>query len=158
MSRVVYLTKTGYEDLKAKYKDFVENRRPDASEKIRVAREYGDLSENAEYDAAKEEQAMIEAEIKAMEDQLNNYEIIDENNLSNEVVHIGATVTISEAKKQMTYRIVGATEANILSEPKSISNESPMGKALIGKRVNEDAQIIAPMGIRSVKVVKIENI
>lgn len=158
MSKVVYLTKTGYEDLKAKYKDFVENKRPEASEKIRVAREYGDLSENAEYDAAKEEQAMIEAEIKAMEDQLNNYEIIDENKISNEIVNIGATVTITEKKKEMVYRIVGATEANIMSVPKCISNESPMGKALIGKRLNEEAQIIAPMGIRVVKITKIENV
>lgn len=101
MSKVVYLTKSGLEDLKAKYKDYVENKRLEASEKIKVAREYGDLSENAEYDAAKEEQAMIEAEIKAMEEQLNNYEIIDdESNKDRNKVYIGATVTIQDGKQE----------------------------------------------------------
>lgn len=159
MSKVVYLTKSGLEDLKAKYKDYVENKRLEASEKIKVAREYGDLSENAEYDAAKEEQAMIEAEIKAMEEQLNNYEIIDdESNKDRNKVYIGATVTIQDCKQEYTYRIVGATEANILAEVQSISNESPMGKALLGKSLGQEVQVFAPKGVRTVKVVKIDNL
>lgn len=159
MSKVVYLTRSGLEDLKAKYKDYVENKRLEASEKIKVAREYGDLSENAEYDAAKEEQAMIEAEIKAMEEQLNNYEIIDdESNKDRNKVYIGATVTIQDGKQEYTYRIVGATEANILAEVQSISNESPMGKALLGKSLGQEVQVFAPKGVRTVKVVKIDNL
>lgn len=154
----VFLTREGLEKLKAKYDEYVNKKRPDASDKIRIAREYGDLSENAEYDAAKEEQAMIEAEIKKMEAQLNNFEVIDDVIANSKSVRIGSKVIISGlTSEDAEYEIVGSTEANINATPKRISNESPLAKALIGKKEKATVKFDTPKGEKEVTITKINN-
>lgn len=134
MTKKVYLTKEGFNKLKEKYADYVNNKRGEASEKIKIAREYGDLSENAEYDAAKEEQAMIESEIRIMEEQIANAIIIEEEALDENIVGVGSFVKVydTEFDEECEYQIVGVTEANI--DLNRISNESPIAKALIGHK------------------------
>lgn len=157
MVKETILTKEGYEKLKAKYYDYVNNKRGEASEKIKIAREYGDLSENAEYDAAKEEQAMIESEIKLMEEQLANVKIIDENELSTDKVTIGVFVTIydREFEEKVEYKIVGSTEADINNN--RISNESPMAQALIGKKKGDVVVVNTPQSSFEVEILDVHR-
>lgn len=155
MAREIYLTKEGYEKLKAKYDDYINFKRAEASEKIKIAREYGDISENAEYDAAKDEQAMIESEIKIMEEQLSNAKIIEDEAANSDAVTIGSYVMIHdlEYNEKMEYQIVGSTEADIYNN--RISNDSPMAKALLGKK--KGAKVLVDTGSSSFEV-KILNI
>lgn len=157
MGKSVYLTKDGYERLQAKYNEYVNFRRGDASEKIRIAREYGDLSENAEYDAAKEEQAMIESEIKLMEDQLANVVIIDEVEDQSRHARIGSKVTIKGDNGTHTYEIVGSTEASIKTNPIRISNESPVSKAIMGKNTGDSVVVHTPLGFKKFEIIKVDN-
>ena len=141
----VYLTKEGYEELKARLEYLKVEKRKEVAEKIKFARELGDISENAEYDAAKEEQCFVEAEIKEIEDKLQNATIIDENT-SKKIISIGSTVKVLDVEfnEEMTFRIVGTTEANIAEN--KISNESPPGMALIGKKKNDTVKVTTPRG------------
>ncbi len=131
MANTTLLTQEGYDKLWAEYRELVDVKRGEASEKIKVAREYGDLSENAEYDAAKEEQAMIEARIKVLESQLSNYEIIDNSKIKSDEVSVGSFVKVldKEFDEEEVYQIVGSTEADI--NKNRISNNSPMAVALL---------------------------
>ena len=121
-------------------------RRKEIAQKIKEAREQGDLSENAEYDAAKDEQRDIEARIGEIEKILKNVEVIDEDSLDTESVNFGCTVHFEdmETKQEYTYRLSGSTESNILEG--SISNESPVGSKLIGSKVGQVITIDAPNG------------
>ena len=122
-------------------------RRKEVSEKIKEAREQGDLSENAEYDAAKDEQRDIEARIEEIEKILKNAEVVLEEEADSDKVSIGCTVTIldCEYNEELEYKIVGSTEANSLKG--KISNESPLGKALIGAKKGDVVSIEAPAGV-----------
>lgn len=137
MAKEFYVTAEGLAELQKKL-DYLKNvRRPEASERIKQAREYGDLSENAEYDAAKEDQGIIEAEIRTLEAQIENAVVIDDAKAKGNKIIIGSTVTIHDIdmNEDLVYRIVGSTEANI-SEG-LISNESPLAVAILGRKKGE---------------------
>ena len=149
-----------YEGLK-KLEDELENlkvvRRKEVSQKIKEAREQGDLSENAEYDAAKDEQRDIEARIEELEKILKNAEVVVEEEADLDKVSIGCSVKIldCEFEEELEYNIVGSTEANSLKG--KISNESPVGKALLGKQVGDTVTVETPAGEFSYKVLSIHR-
>ena len=141
----VYLTKEGLQELKEKLDYMVTVRRMECAENIKKAREFGDLSENAEYDAAKQEQGFVEAEIKELTEKLQHVVIIEDGANTTEV-SMGNTVIIRdvEFEEDLEYRIVGTTEADIMAG--NISNESPLGKAIIGKRAGDTVKVPTPNG------------
>ena len=149
-----------YEGLK-KLEDELENlkvvRRKEVSQKIKEAREQGDLSENAEYDAAKDEQRDIEARIEELEKILKNAEVVVEEEADLDKVSIGCSVKIldCEFEEELEYKIVGSTEANSLKG--KISNESPVGKALLGKQGGDTVTVETPAGEFSYKVLSIHR-
>ncbi|MBX3181512.1 MAG: transcription elongation factor GreA [Polyangiaceae bacterium] len=130
--------------------------RPKISREIEVAREHGDLKENAEYHAAKERQGMVEAQIKDIEAKLALAEVIDPSKLSGDKVRFGATVTLlnTESEEEVTYRIVGADEANI--DEGTISISAPLARALIGKEPGDEVRAQMPAGVRLFEVVSVE--
>ena len=132
-------------------------RRKEVAVNIREAREQGDLSENAEYDAAKDEQRDIEPRIEEIEKILKNVEVVDEDEVDLDKINIGCTVTLydKEFEEEVEYKIVGSTEAN--SRAGKISNESPLGKALLGKAIGEDVVVEAQAGVIEYTVLKIER-
>ncbi|MBO7402317.1 MAG: transcription elongation factor GreA [Lachnospiraceae bacterium] len=151
------ITRKRRDELEAELEELKTIKRKEISEKIKEAREQGDLSENAEYDAAKEEQRDIEHRIVELENFLGNVEIIDEDDLDVKIVSVGSVVKVldKEFDEQITYQIVGASEANILQN--KISNESPLGKALIGHKRNEVVTVDAPSGELKYKILKIDK-
>ncbi|TZG25990.1 transcription elongation factor GreA [Sphingomonas montanisoli] len=131
--------------------------RPQIVDAIEEARAHGDLSENAEYHAAKERQGQIEASISDIEDRLSRAQVIDPRDLSGDRIVFGATVTmLDEDDKPVKYQIVGQTEAN--AKDGKISYNSPLGRALIGKKVDDDVEVTVPSGERFYVVSKIEFI
>ncbi|MEE3468481.1 MAG: transcription elongation factor GreA [Eubacterium sp.] len=147
------LTPDGLKELQNELHELEVNQRAEISKKIKEARELGDLSENAEYDAAKDEQRDIEARIEQIKKILNNYELIEEDEAGDATaIKIGSKVKLRdmELKKDMEYKIVGSTEANILKN--LISNDSPIGKALIGAKKGETVKVASPAGIIRYKV------
>ena len=152
------LTYGGLKKLEEELEDLKVNRRKEVAEKIKEAREQGDLSENAEYDAAKDEQKDIEARIEEIEKILKNAEVVDEDEADTSKVSIGCVVRIldMEYDEENEYKVVGPTEANILKG--LISNESPLGKALLGKKVGETAHVqVNDTTGYDVRVVSFEN-
>ncbi len=149
-----------YEGLKA-YEEELENlkvvRRKEVAQKIKEARAQGDLSENAEYDAAKDEQREIEARIEELDKILKNAEVVVEDEVDTETISIGCKVKIRdmEFKEDLEYKIVGSTEANSLKG--KISNESPVGKALIGAKKGETVKVETQAGILKYKVLEIQR-
>ena len=149
-----------YEGLK-KYEEELQDlkvvKRREVAEKIKEAREQGDLSENAEYDAAKDEQRDIEARIEELEKILKNAEVVDEDEVDLEEINIGCRVKILDVEynDELEYKIVGSTEANSLKG--KISNESPVGKALIGKKVGEVITVETQAGSFQYKVLEIQR-
>ena len=149
-----------YEGLK-KYENELQElkvvKRREVAQKIKEAREQGDLSENAEYDAAKDEQRDIEARIEELEKILKNAEVVDEDEVDIERINIGCQVKILdiEYNEELEYKIVGSTEANSLKG--KISNESPVGKALIGKQVGDVITVETPAGSFQYKVLEIQR-
>ena len=133
----------------------LKNERPQIVEAIEAARAHGDLSENAEYHAAKEHQGHVEAAIADIEDRLSRAMVIDPTTLSGDKVVFGATVTlIDEDKRKLKYQLVGQTEAD--AKDGRISYNSPLGRALIGRHVGEDVEVSAPAGDRYYEIKKIE--
>lgn len=130
--------------------------RPKISREIGIARDHGDLSENAEYHAAKERQGMVEARIKDIEDKLARAEVIDPSKLNGSRVQFGATVTLLniDTDEENTYRIVGAEEADI--NQGSISVSAPLARALIGKEVGDEVKVTLPAGRRNYEIVSVE--
>ena len=158
MPRETVLTPEGLEDLKAKLENLSTVRRREVAERIKEAREFGDISENSEYDDAKNEQMMLEKQIAEIEERLHSARIIDEGEVSTDVVSVGSTVHVKDQKtdKSVKYRIVGSSEANP-SEQK-LSNESPVGKALLGHKRGETVKVPVPRGpARQLKITKIES-
>ncbi len=149
-----------YEGLK-KYEDELHdlkvNRRQEVAQKIKEAREQGDLSENAEYDAAKDEQRDIEARIEELEKILKNAEVVVEDEVDLDKINIGCRVKIHDMEydEDLEYKIVGSTEANSLKG--KISNESPVGKALIGARVGQVVDVETQAGVVQYKVLEIQR-
>ncbi len=144
MENEIYLTKEGYKALQEKLDYLKSTKREEISKKIGVAREFGDLSENSEYDAAKEEQAQVEAEIAEIENKLRFGKIINQKKIDTSSVNAGCFVKLKDLDfdDEFEYQIVGATE----SDPAKglISNTSPVGQALLGKKVGETVQVILP--------------
>ena len=150
-----YMTQEGLDKLKKELDDEIAQR-PVISAQIAEARDKGDLSENSEYDAAKEAQGMLEMKIAQLKDLLASARIIDEANLNTEEVQIMNTVTIKNTKNgaTMTYTIVADSEANL--KEKKIASSTPIAKGLLGKKVGETVEIRVPQGLMTFEIVKIE--
>ena len=148
MSEELLLTQEGYDKLEAERDYLVSVRRKEVSERLKEAISYGDLSENAEYDAAKNEQAELEERIHKLEMMMKTAKIINEDEISGDQVNVGLTVTVTqeESGEVMQFVIVGSTEADPFADPAKISNESMVGRSLLGKRVGEVVEVIVPDG------------
>lgn len=151
------LTYAGLKKLEDELEQLKVVKRKEVSQKIKEAREQGDLSENAEYDAAKDEQRDIEARIEQLEAILKNVEVVDEDEVDTEVVGIGRTVTVYdyEFDEEIVFHIVGSTEADIMKN--KISDESPVGMALKGARVGEEVIVEAPDGEFKYRILDIKR-
>jgi transcription elongation factor GreA len=159
MPKDVILTPEGLEKLKAELADLQTTRRREVAERIKEAREFGDISENSEYDDAKNEQAMLETRILALEEKLRSAQVIDAAELSNDVVRVGTTVHVKDVKdakaKSQQFTIVGSAEANV--QARRLSNESPVGKALMGHKKGDTVEVSLPNGsTRELKITKID--
>lgn len=152
------LTYTGLRALEEELENLKVVRRKEVAVKIREAREQGDLSENAEYDAAKDEQRDIEARIEELEKILKNAEVVDEDEIDTKKINIGCRVVLEDkaSKEEIEFKIVGSTEANSLKN--MISNESPMGMELMGKKVGETITVEAPSGQFKYKIKEIQRL
>ena len=155
MADIQYVTKETLEQMKAELQRMKSVDRPAASKAIAEAREKGDLKENAEYDAAKEAQGLLEAKIAAMEGSMANIRVIDESSIDTSKVSILTKVTLTNlvTKKQVTYKIVSEKEADLKAG--KISVTSPIGKGILGKTVGETAEVQAPAGILKFKIEEI---
>ena len=151
------LTYTGLKALEEELENLKVVKRKEVSEKIKEAREQGDLSENAEYDAAKDEQRDIEARIEEIEKILKNAEVVVEDEVDFDKINIGCSVLVydKEFDEEIQFKIVGSTEANSLQG--KISNESPVGQALLGKKVGDEIQVETQAGVMEYKVLNIER-
>ena len=151
------LTYEGLKRYEEELHDLKAYKRKEVAQKIKEARDQGDLSENAEYDAAKDEQRDIEARITELEKILKNVEVVVEDEVSSDKINIGCTVRILdlEYKEEETYKIVGSTEANSLKG--KISNESPVGRALIGSQVGDTVSVETPGGLVQYEVLEIST-
>lgn len=156
MAEKQFLTK-GYEERVALLENLKVVRRKEVAQKLKEAREQGDLSENAEYDAAKDEQRDIEAQIVELENILKNAEIIQDNDKSKDKIKMESVVKLHDVEydEDIEYTIVGSSEADSLNN--KISNESPLGAALIGKKVGDTVKIEAPVGEIEYKIISVDN-
>lgn len=151
-TKPTYLSKDGLERLRVELDEMVNVRRPEVAARIHDAKEHGDLTENAEYEDAKNEQAFVEGRIQTLEALIKNATIIDENH-SNDHVQIGSTVVVKSPDGEETFTIVGSTEAR--PNEGRISNESPVGRALLGKKKGEKVVVRVPAGDFTYSIVKI---
>jgi transcription elongation factor GreA len=158
MSSTIYLSQNGYDNLKKELHTLKTVDRPHIINQIAEARDKGDLSENAEYDAAKEAQGLLEARISKLENDLSNSRVIDESQLSTDSVSLLTKVTIKNPKNnmEMSYAIVSESEANLAE--KKISASSPIGKGLLGKKVGEVVEIQVPNGIVNFEIINISRL
>jgi transcription elongation factor GreA len=155
MPKDVILTPEGLANLKSELDELTTTRRREVAQRIREAREFGDISENAEYDDAKNEQAMLEARIASLEEKLRSATVIDSSDIGTDVVGVGSIVHVKdEAGKSTKYTIVGSAEAS--PAEMKLSNESPVGKALLGHKRGEQVTISTPKGQRKLKITKID--
>src|SRR5919202_5114832 len=152
----VILTPEGYEKLKQEIEFLSTDKRREVAERIRVAREFGDIAENAEYDDAKNEQMLLEHRIQTLEERLRNAQVIDKKSVPKDVVSVGSHVKLRDvdAKKTFEYDIVGSAEANPTEN--KLSNESPVGKAIIGHKKGETVEVAAPRGALKFKILEIK--
>ena len=155
MSEEILLTQEGYDKIVAELEELVAVRRKEISERLKEAISYGDLSENAEYDAAKNEQAELEERILKLENMIRKATIINEDEMSSDRVRVGLTVKVLdvEENEEMEFTIVGSTEADPFEG--RISNESEVGKNLLGKQKGDTVQIVVPDGLLTYKVIDI---
>ena len=157
MQRDVLLTPEGLDKLKDEIEHLSTVKRREVAERIKEAREFGDISENSEYDDAKNEQAMLEARIASLEEKLRSASVIDASELDSDVVRVGSHVSVKDegSGKSLKYTIVGSTEAN--PSENRLSNESPVGKGLLGRKKGDTAKVQLPNGkIRELKITKID--
>ena len=157
MANEIVMTQEGYNDLVKELNELKTTRRAEISEKIRVARGFGDLSENSEYDEAKNEQSRIEAKIVEMENTLRNCIVVEDDEVTTETVGVGNTVKVDNLtlKREQTITIVGANEI----DPRNmkISSDSPIGGALLGKKVGQVVDVEVPGGTMQLKVLEISR-
>ncbi|MFG6118920.1 MULTISPECIES: transcription elongation factor GreA [Thalassobacillus] len=151
-----YMTQEGKEKLENELHYLKTERRQEVVERIKVARDFGDLSENSEYDSAKDEQAFVEARIAQVENMIRNAVIIENDNQNPNMVSLGKSVTFQELPEgdEETYTIVGSAEADPFEG--KISNDSPMAKSLIGHEIGEQVTVMTPGGEIEVKIVSVE--
>ena len=154
MAKEVVLTREGFEKLKAEIEDLSTTRRREVAERIKEAREFGDISENSEYDDAKNEQAMLEAKIAQLEERLRDATVIDRDDVSTEAVALGSMVTIETPAGKATYQLVGSAESD--PDENRLSNESPIGRAILGHKKGETVDVVTPGGNIKVKIVSIK--
>ena len=152
----VILTKEGYQKLKDEIEFLSTDRRREVADRIKTAREFGDIAENAEYDDAKNEQAMLEARIAKLEERLAAARVIEKRDIAKDVVSIGSTVRLRDvdAKQTVEYHIVGSAEANPAEY--KLSNESPVGQAILGHKKGETVEVKTPRGSLKYKILEIK--
>lgn len=149
----IQLTKQGYEDLQKEYQGLLKNKKPQAVDRLQKARAMGDLSENSEYTAAKEELAFVEGRTREIEEILNNAEVIKNNNTSDQV-QVGSSVIVEANGKDDLFQIVGEFEADPMN--KKLSQNSPIGQALINKKVGDLVEVNIPAGKVEYKIIEIK--
>jgi transcription elongation factor GreA len=154
INKKMYLTQKGFEDLQKEHEELLNVRRPQIVNRLSLAREMGDLSENAEYTAAREELVFIDGRIEELEILLKQVEIIADGKHATQSVGLGSQVTVTVQNKEVTFTVVGEWEADPVE--KKISHESPLGKALLGKAVGDEIEVEAPAGKMTYKVVAIK--
>jgi transcription elongation factor GreA len=152
----VILTPEGYEKLKDELMHLQTDRRQEVADRIREAREFGDISENSEYDDAKNEQAMLESRIAQLEERLRAARVIDASEVSSEVVSLGSQVKLKDLDRgdALEYQLVGSAEADPVQG--RLSNESPVGRALIGRKKGEEIEVAVPQGTLRLKITAIK--
>ncbi len=157
MAKQTIITDEGLRRLEEELEDLKTVKRKEIAEKIKVALSFGDLSENSEYDEAKNEQAIIEGRIAEIENQLKNVRVLDESELNTEVVHVGSKIRIRETgtTQEETYKIVGSTEADPING--RISDESPVGKSMLGHSVGDVVEVLIPSGAVSYELIEISK-
>lgn len=153
----ILLTQEGYDNLEKTLEDLKTNKRNEIAERIKVALGFGDLSENSEYDEAKNAQAQNEAKIAELEAKIKYAKIIDESEIDTKTVQVGNIVKVhdEEFDEDVVYTIVGSTEVDLAQN--KISNESPIGAALLGKKVKETVEVQAPAGVIKMKILEIKK-
>lgn len=151
----LFITEEGKVEKEERLRFLKNVKRPEVLEKLKIARDFGDLSENSEYDAAKKEQAFVETEIAQIEETLRKAKIISASEVKNDEVSVGNNVVVFDMdfEEEDTYKIVGVIESD--PDKNFVSNESPIGKALLGKKVGDIADIETPEGVIQMKVLKI---
>lgn len=156
--REIILTVEGYNKLEEELKNLKGPKKMEVAERIKIAREFGDISENSEYDDAKNEQALLEARIQEVENMLRIAKVVDDDDVSTRKAGVGTLVTVYdyEFDEETSYGIVGATEVNIAEN--KISNESPVGKALMGRKKGEDIEVETPGGVVKYKIMSIKRL
>ena len=156
--REIMLTQEGYKKLVEELQYLKGPRKMEVAERIKIAREFGDLSENSEYEEAKNEQALLETKIAEMEATVRNAKVVADHEISTKEAGVGTQVTVYdyEFDEEITYSIVGATEVNIAEN--KIANESPVGSALIGKKVGDIVEVAVPDGISKFEVLDIRRV
>ena len=157
MARESLITPEGLEKLKTELEELQTTRRREVAERIKEAREFGDIAENSEYDDAKNEQAMLEARIAGLEEKLRAAQVVSSKDLGTDIVKVGVTVNIKDEKtgESDKYTIVGSAEAK--PSEKRLSNESPVGKALLGHKRGDTVDVSLPSGKkRKLKITKID--
>ena len=157
MAQEILMTAEGYEELKNELQQLKTVKRAEVADKIKTARGFGDLSENSEYDEAKNEQAIMEARILTLEEQLKVVKVVDKDALQKDVVNIGSTVKLldCEFNEEMEYRIVSSVEGS--GSGNSLTDKSPVGEAVMGHKVGDIVEVHAPKGSVSLKILEIHN-
>src|SRR5437867_5555036 len=152
----VILTPEGFEKLRQEIEYLSNDKRREVAERIRIAREFGDIAENAEYDDAKNEQALLEHRIATLEERLRSARVIEKGDIKKDEVSVGSKVKLKdmETNKTVEYRIVGSAEAN--PAELKLSNESPVGKAIMGRKKGEVVEVAAPRGALKFKILDIK--
>lgn len=165
MTEEILLTQSDYDELEAQRDELVSVKRKEVSQRLKEAISYGDLSENAEYTAAKDEQAELEAEITKLEMMMRNATIISQDDIKDDKVNVGLLVTVKTVDEKgkvkrgetETFEIVGSTGADPFAEPAKISNESAIASALLGHRKGDVVEVVVPDGVIHYKIAKIEK-
>lgn len=152
-TKKIYLTQQGFDDLQKEYDELLNKRRPEVVTRLSAAREMGDLSENSEYTAAREELSFIDGRIEELAIILKQAELITDDNHKTQVVALGSQVVVKIADRDETFTVVGEWEADPIE--KKISHESPLGKALLGKKAGEAVEVEAPAGKMVYKIVSV---
>lgn len=157
MAEKIYVTLEGKKKLEDELHELVTVKRLEIAENIKTARGFGDLSENSEYDEAKNEQAVVEARIKELEEKLKVIEVVDKSSASSKVISLGSKAIIKylDNGEEVEYTIVGSAECDLLEN--KISSDSPLGKALVGSKAGKTVTVEAPAGTFEVKILKVSN-